>query len=273
MKILNSPGPAEFERLSTAELRRQFLLDGLFEPGRINLIATGLDRLIAGGILPAPELRLEAGPELRAEYFNQRRETGVINIGAPGEIIVDGHTYAVGPRECMYIGMGARDIRFRSGHGENAVYYLLSCPAHREFPTRLVTRNDATIVETGAALNASRRRIIRFIHEGGVQSCQLVMGCTELMEGSVWNTWPAHTHQRRSEIYLYFDLNGGLVTHFLGEPAETRHVVVRDRQAVLSPPWSIHSGVGMAAYRFIWGMAGENRTFEDMDPIDEREFA
>ena len=259
--------------MTTLELRRQFLLDGLFETGRIHLIATSLDRVIAGGIVPTRELQLQAEPELRADYFNQRRETGVINIGAPGEIVVDGLKYTVGERECLYIGMGARDILFRNGPSGAAAFYLLSCPAHREFPTRLVTRSDASIAEIGDARNASKRRIVRYIHEGGVQSCQLVMGYTELTEGSVWNSWPAHTHQRRSEVYLYFDLNGGLVTHFLGEPTRTRHVVVRDRQAVLSPPWSIHCGVGTRTYRFIWGMAGENRTFEDMDPIDELEFA
>lgn len=273
MKTVNSPGPSEFERLSTEQLRRQYLLNGLFEPGHINLIATTLDRLIVGGIVPEPELSLEAEPALRADFFNQRRETGVINIGAPGEIAVDGLTYSVGSRECLYIGMGARDIRFRSLDGVKAEFYLLSCPAHRELPTQLATHRDAKVVETGDLCHASKRRIIRYIHEDGIQSCQLVMGYTELMQGSVWNTWPAHTHERRSEIYLYFDLKEGLVTHFLGEPTQTRHLVVRDREAALSPPWSIHSGVGTCSYRFIWGMAGENRTFEDMDPIDERKFA
>ncbi len=272
MKLLNSPGPSECQRLTTSELRSQFLLEDLFEEGRINLVVTSLDRLIAGGIVPLAELSLEAGPELRAEVFNERRETGVINIGAPGEVVVDGFSYSVGSLECLYIGMGARDIQFKSANG-SAAYYLLSAPAHRVFPTRLLTREDASIAEIGDPRHASKRRIVRYIHEGGAQSCQLVMGYTELMEGSVWNTWPAHTHQRRSEIYLYFDLNGGLVTHFLGEPTQTRHVVVRDRQAVLSPPWSIHSGVGTSAYRFVWGMAGENRTFDDMDLIDERDFA
>ena len=270
MKTLYSPGPSEFERLTTLELRRQFLLDGLFEPGRIHLTATSLDRLIVGGAVPTPELSLEAGPELRADYFNQRRETGLINLGTPGEIVVDGSSFAVGTRECLYIGMGAREIHLR---GSGSAYYLLSAPAHREFPTRLAAHREASIAETGDARHASRRRIVRHIHEGGVQSCQLVMGYTELLEGNVWNTWPAHTHRRRSEIYLYFDTNGGLITHFLGEPTQTRHVIVRDREAVLSPPWSIHSGVGTSAYRFVWGMAGENRTFEDMDPVEEREFA
>jgi len=273
MMVLNSPGPSEVERLSTAELRSRFLLTGLFETGHVHLVATGLDRLIAGGIVPAPELVLETPPELRADYFTQRREIGVINIGAPGAVIVDGVSFPVGSRECLYIGMGARDIRFRSDTPEPAVYYLLSAPAHHAWPTRLSTGRDAQILETGDCRNASRRRILRHIHEGGTESCQLVMGYTELKEGSVWNTWPAHTHQRRSEIYLYFDLNGGLVTHFLGEPEKSRHVIVRDREAVLSPPWSIHSGVGTASYRFVWGMAGENRRFEDMDAIDQSKFA
>jgi 4-deoxy-L-threo-5-hexosulose-uronate ketol-isomerase len=273
MRTFNGPGPSEFARLNTREIRREFLIDGLFERGQIHLAATGLDRLIAGGIVPATELVLEAVPELRAKYFQERRETGVINIGAAGRVVVDGSEYPVGPRECLYIGMGARDIRFQSGDGAPAVYYLLSSPAHRQFPTKLVTQRDAAIVETGDARNASRRRIVRYIHEHGVESCQLVMGYTELAEGSVWNTWPAHTHARRSEIYLYFDCDGGLVTHLLGVPTETRHVIVRDREAVLSPHWSIHTGVGTCSYRFVWGMAGENRTFEDMDPIDEGVFA
>jgi 4-deoxy-L-threo-5-hexosulose-uronate ketol-isomerase len=273
MRTFNGPGPSEFARLNTREIRREFLLDGLFQPGEIHLAATGLDRLIAGGIVPLTELVLDAAPELRANYFHERRETGVINIGAEGRVIVDGSEYVLRTRECLYIGMGAREIRFRSGEGAPAVYYLLSCAAHRRFPTRLVTHADAAIVETGDACNASRRRIVRYIHEHGVESCQLVMGYTELAEGSVWNTWPAHTHARRSEVYLYFDCNGGLVTHLLGVPDETRHVIVRDRQAVLSPPWSIHAGVGTCPYRFVWGMAGENRAFEDMDPIDQERFA
>ena len=270
MRTLNAPGPAEFARLNTQELRRECLVDSLFEPGRIHLVATGLDRMIVGGVMPATEIALEAESELRAGYFNERRETGVLNIGRPGRIVVDGAVFEIGTRECLYIGKAARDIWFRAGEG---VYYLISCPAHREFPTKLVRQEDATMVEVGDCRTASRRRIVRYIHEHGVQSCQLVMGYTELAEGSVWNTWPAHTHPRRSEIYLYFDLNGGLVTHLLGAPTETRHVIVRDRQAVLSPPWSIHSGVGTSSYRFVWGMAGENRCFDDMDLVDNEAFA
>jgi 4-deoxy-L-threo-5-hexosulose-uronate ketol-isomerase len=273
MRTFNGPGPSEFARLNTQDIRREFLIDGLFEAGRIHLAATGLDRLIAAGIVPVTELVLEAVPELRARYFNERRETGVINIGDAGRVVVDGSEYLLGARECLYIGMGARDIRFQSCGGTPAVFYLLSCPAHRQLPTTLVTHADAVIVETGDIRNASKRRIARYIHEHGVQSCQLVMGYTELVEGSVWNTWPAHTHARRSEVYLYFDCNGGLITHLLGPPNETRHVIVRDREAVLSPPWSIHSGVGTCSYRFVWGMAGENRAFDDMDPIDVEEFA
>jgi 4-deoxy-L-threo-5-hexosulose-uronate ketol-isomerase len=273
MRTFNGPGPSEFARLNTQEIRRDFLIDGLFEPGRIHLAATGLDRLIAGGIVPETELALEAAPELRARHFHERRETGIINIGSPGRVVVDGSEYVLGTRECLYIGMGARETHFASFPGAQAAYYLLSCPAHRSFPTRLVTQADAAIVEIGDKRTASRRRIVRYIHEHGVQSCQLVMGYTELAEGSVWNTWPTHTHARRSEVYLYFDCNGGMITHLLGIPTETRHVIVRDREAVLSPSWSIHTGVGTCSYRFVWGMAGENRTFDDMDPIDQEVFA
>ncbi len=273
MRTLNTPGPSEFELLTTVELRQQFLIDDLFLPGIISLVATGLDRLIAGGIVPEPELVLEASAELRADFFHQRRESGIINIGEPGEIVVDGSTFRLGAFECLYIGRGARDVRFRQCGEGQCIFYLMSAPAHQSLPAQFANQAGAGIVEVGERRNASERRIVRYIHESGTQSCQLVMGYTELKEGSVWNTWPAHTHQRRSEIYLYCELNGGLVTHFLGEPSRTRHVIVRDRQAVLSPPWSIHSGVGTSAYRFIWGMAGENRTFEDMDPIDESTFA
>ena len=254
--------------MTTRDLREQFLLEGLFVPGEIRLVHTDLDRLIVGGIMPESEIELTASSELRAQFFHQRRESGVINIGDPGEVLVDGERLQVNHMECVYIGMGAERVSFRSCSGGRAVFYLLSCPAHRQYPTARAGLDDAEVAEIGDAKNASRRKIFRYIHENGIESCQLVMGFTALSPGSVWNTFPPHTHERRSEIYLYFDLGENVVMHFMGEAVESRHLVVRDRQAVLSPPWSMHCGAGTASYRFIWGMAGENQSFEDMDAIE-----
>jgi 4-deoxy-L-threo-5-hexosulose-uronate ketol-isomerase len=256
--------------MTTGELREQFLLSDLFAPGEIRLIHTGLDRLIAGGIMPEPEIPLDSTDELRARFFHERRESGAINIGDPGEVIVDGQHLQVNRMECVYIGRGAEKVTFRSCHGGRSVFYLLSCPAHRRYPAQRAGINAAEVSAIGAAANSSCRKIHRYIHQNGIESCQLVMGFTELGSGSVWNTWPPHTHERRSEIYLYLDLGENVVMHFLGEPENSRHLVVRDRQAVLSPPWSIHCGAGTGAYKFIWGMAGENQSFEDMDAADPR---
>ncbi len=254
--------------MTTAEIRRDFLIDNLFTPGRAELVLTDLDRLIVGGIMPDGELALPNYPELRSEYFAERRELGIINLGDAGEVAVGNTVFPVGHLECLYIGKGESSVLFRNAPGGQAAYYLLSAPAHQSFPTRLATQADASVEELGSAEHASRRKLVRYIHEGGVQSCQLVMGYTRLEPGSVWNTWPPHTHLRRSEIYLYFGLGTQTAIHFLGEPEASRHVVVRDREAVLSPPWSIHTGVGTSAYAFVWGMAGENRSFADMDPVD-----
>ena len=254
--------------MSTQELREHFLLGDLFAPGEIRLVHTGLDRMIAGGIMPDAALPLDPPPDLRARFFHERRESGVMNIGDPGEVIVDGRHFSVGPLECVYIGRGAENILFRSLHGGQAAFYLLSCPAHRTYPVQRVGIAEAEVVQIGNAANASCRKVHRYIHQNGVESCQLVMGFTVLAPGSVWNTWPPHTHNRRSEIYLYLDLGDNLVLHLLGEPEQSRHLVVRDREAVLSPPWSMHCGAGTAAYKFIWGMAGENQQYDDMDAAD-----
>ena len=245
--------------LSTPELRRQFLIADLFAPGEARQVETELDGMIAAGIVPADApLRLE--PRLL-----DRREVGLINIGGPGAVRVDGTRYELGRLDCLYIGLGAEDVEFETAAG--AAFYLLSAPAQQTWPTVKATPADATVREIGDEANASRRRLHQYIHPGGIRSCQLVMGFTELAPGSVWNTMPAHTHERRSEIYLYFDLGDSIVVHLLGAPGSTRHVIVRDREAVLSPRWSIHTGAGTTPYRFIWGMAGENQDFDDIDAL------
>jgi len=256
--------------MRTRDLRDQFLLSELFAPGELRLVHSGLDRMIVGGIMPDGELPLNPSQEMRARSFHERRESGVINIGDPGEVIVDGQRLQINRMECVYIGRGAEAVSFRSCPGGKSVFYLLSCPAHRHYPTHRAGLREAEVSEIGSPANASRRKLHRYIHQNGIPSCQLVMGFTTLSPGSVWNTWPPHTHERRAEVYLYLDLGENLVMHFMGEPDNTRHLVVRDREAVLSPPWSIHSGAGTGSYSFIWGMAGENQSFEDMDPADMR---
>lgn len=253
--------------MTTAELREQFLVGELFQPGELNLVATDLDRLVAGAAMPAGELRLPACKEFGTGYFTERRELGILNIGAPGSVRVGSQSFALGLLDCLYVGMGEPDIVFESAGDSPAAFYLLSCPAHAKHPTAKLARAEADSTMIGSADNASRRRLTKCIHPGGLGSCQLVMGFTEVQPGSVWNTMPAHVHSRRSEIYLYFDLGENLVVHLFGTPSETRHLIVRDRQAVLSPPWSLHSGAGTAGYGFVWGMAGENQSFADMDPI------
>ena len=260
--------PRDLDRMSTGELREQFLLEGLFAPGEIRLNHTGLDRLVAGGITPRSELALTGSSQLRSRFFHERRESGIINIGDPGEVIVDGVTLGLNHMECAYIGMGAEHVSFRSCTGAQAMFYVLSCPAHRQYPTCRASVDEAESTSFGSRAAASSRKIFRYIHERGIESCQLVMGFTTLEPGNVWNTWPPHTHERRSEVYLYLNLGENVVMHFMGDAEHSRHLVVRDREAVLSPPWSMHCGAGTSAYSFIWGMAGENKSFDDMDPID-----
>jgi 4-deoxy-L-threo-5-hexosulose-uronate ketol-isomerase len=271
MKILSPPCAEEVGSLTSAELRDRFLIESLFVPGQLNLTYTNLDRLIVGSILPEAEIVLPGFRELGTSYFTERREIGVLNIGQAGMIAVGEESYGMNRLDCLYIGTGEERVTFASSPGGQAAFYLLSAPAHRKFPTRKAAFEDASVQDIGSVDKASKRRLVQYIHENGIESCQLVMGFTELEPGSVWNTWPPHTHLRRSEIYLYFDLGENLLVHLMGEPSRTRHLIVRDRQAVLSPPWSIHCGAGTSAYRFIWGMAGENKTFTDMDPADPKD--
>ena len=267
------PDPGGLARMSCAEIRRCFLLENLFEAERIRIYHTDLDRACVGGALPvAAALSLAAPPDLGSGYFAERRELGIFNIGGPGLVSVDGTGYRLEPRDALYIGRGSRGVEFASENRDSpALFYFVSYPAHASFETRLVRSSEADATVLGSTVSASRRTIRKYIRPPLVETCQLTMGLTDLEEGSIWNTMPAHRHPRRSEIYFYFDLPAGdAVFHWLGEPGETRHVVVRNRQAVLSPGWSIHSGAGTSRYSFIWSMGGENREFSDTDgiPVD-----
>ena len=262
---------AETARMTTAELRSTYLVQELFTPGAVNLRFIDLDRVVLGGIVPTKgPLRLDAPAEMAAEFFTERRELGVLNVGGDGTITVDGRAHAMRNRDCLYIGRGSREISFESGSASKpARFYLVSYPAHSAFPTSHVARAAADVTELGTADRANRRRLYKYIHPGGIQSAQLVMGMTELLEGNVWNTMPPHTHERRTEVYLYFDLPAdSTVFHMMGAPDETRHLVVRDGEVILSPGWSVHSGCGTTNYTFCWAMGGENQVFADMQAVD-----
>ncbi|SDX53874.1 5-dehydro-4-deoxy-D-glucuronate isomerase [Hymenobacter psychrophilus] len=270
MTQLYAISPREAAGMSTTELRENFLIERLFVAGDITLTYTHYDRMIVGGAQPgtAP-LALPCPANLKVDYFLERRELGALNVGEPGQITVDGETYELDHQDCLYIGQGSRQVEFVS-HDANkpAKYYLLSAPAHHAYPTTRLTRAEATPVEMGTLEAANQRTINKYIYAEGIQSCQLVMGLTQLKPGNVWNTMPAHVHDRRMEAYLYFNLaEGQRVLHLMGEPQETRPLWVSNEQAILSPPWSIHTGCGTGSYAFIWGMAGENREYTDMDAV------
>jgi len=256
--------------LDTDDLRSEFLIERIFAPGEITITYSHVDRMIVGGATPVGKpLELAVTKALGTEYFLERREMGIINIGGPGAISVDGKKYSVGARDGFYISMGSKAVAFESADRSNpAKFYFNSAPAHRPCPTRLVTMDQAKHVALGSEAECNKRVINQFIHPAVLETCQLVMGMTVFSEGSVWNTMPVHTHERRMEVYLYFDMPADrVVFHLMGRPEETRHIVVRNEQAVISPSWSIHSGVGTGSYTFIWGMAGENQTFTDMDNV------
>ena len=270
MEIRYAVHPEHMKTLDTVNIRKQFLVERLFEKGALKMVYSHVDRIIAGGVCPAGEkLELSVTKELGVDWFLQRREMGIINVGATGSVRVDGTEYSLENRECLYIGMGPREVSFTSVDPDHpAKFYLNSTPAHAAYPTVKLTLKDAQCLQLGAPEKANVRTIYQFIHPAVLKSCQLVMGFTVLAPGSNWNTMPCHTHDRRMEVYLYFDLPAdSLVFHLMGEPGETRHIVVRNEQAVISPSWSIHSGVGTSSYTFIWGMAGENQTFTDMDEV------
>jgi 4-deoxy-L-threo-5-hexosulose-uronate ketol-isomerase len=260
----------EVKGMNTAELREQFLIEELMKNGEVVFTYSHYDRIIVGGAVPTTKaLVLENYPMLKADFFLERRELGVINVGGEGSITVDGTTYVIAKKDCLYISKGSKEVSFASvSASQPAQFYILSAPAHKEYPTTLMKEADATPVVLGSADTSNHRTIHKYIYADGIQSCQLVMGLTTLTTGSVWNTMPSHTHDRRMEAYFYFDLaEDQTLFHFMGEPQETRHLLVHNHQAIISPPWSIHSGCGTASYSFIWGMGGENQDYGDMDII------
>ena len=270
MQVRYSADPVRFSRMTTQEVRDEFLIDTLFQPDSIEMIYSDIDRAITGSVVPAKKtLSLSASDELRADFFCQRRELGVLNIGQAGTVTVDGTDYAMANKDGLYIGRGSKDISFSSDNSKDpAKFYLLSYPAHADYPTKHIKMSEAEPVELGTIEASNKRTIYKLIHPAGAKSCQLVMGFTELAPGCVWNTMPPHTHERRMEVYMYFDIaDDTRVFHLMGKPDETRHIVVADGQAVISPSWSIHSGVGTGSYTFCWGMGGENQAFDDMDNL------
>lgn len=270
MEMRHSVGRKEYERMTTRELRETFLVEGLFTPGEIRLAYWETDRAVVGSAVPttAP-LKLEVAQELASDFFCERREVGVLNVGAPGQVTVDGTVYNLAALDCLYIGRGSRDVSFVSVDPvQPAKFYVISYPAHTTHPTALATQKDATQRRLGSQETANQRTLFQYIHEGGVKSCQLVMGFTQLHAGSVWNTMPPHTHARRSEVYLYFGVPpDAAVVHLMGPGDETRHLLIHSEQVVLSPLWSIHAGCGTQAYSFVWAMGGENQRFDDMDGV------
>lgn len=269
MKIIHTHHPDSFRGLDTTSLRRDFLLEGLFVPDAVEARYWEVDRTIIGGAVPtgAP-LKLQTASELKTAYFCERREVGLVNLGGPGTVRADGQTFALGKCDFAYLGRGAKEVAFASDNPATpAAFYFVSYPAHAVHPSRKIAMADAKRTDLGASETCNRRSIYRMIDPEVLPTCQILMGFTVFERGSIWNTCPPHTHTCRSEVYLYFDVPADqIVMHFLGQPTETRHVVVRDKQAALSPGWSIHMGTATASYGFIWVMGGENQNYADMDP-------
>lgn len=269
MKTLLVADRVRYSRMTTEELRDSFLIS-LSHAGEIHLAYVDLDRAVVGIATPTKTgLTLSSSPELRAAYFTERRELGALNIGGEGVVHVGNASYPVQNLDLIYVGRGNPEIHFESKSSESpAVFYILSYPAHASYPVTVVKKDCAQPTELGDAANCNRRTVYKYIHAAGAKSCQLVMGVTHLHEGSTWNTMPAHTHMRRSEVYFYFDVAANArIFHLMGAPEETKHIVVSDREVVVSPGWSIHAGVGTRAYKFCWGMGGENQDYADMDPV------
>ncbi len=267
--IRRMPRAQDMARMTTQELRDSFLIGNLFEPGKLRGHFTDLDRLAVGAAMPTDQaVQLPNHKETGRAFFLERRELGAINVGGAGKIVADEKTFSLEKLDCIYLPMGTRSVAFGSDSAKNpAKFYFLSCPAHTAHRATMMKSTDASPVALGSQAAANKRTIYKFIHPGGIQSCQLVMGFTALDEGNVWNSFPPHTHWRRTEIYFYFDLGDNVATHFLGEPQATRHLFLHNEEAALSPNWSIHCGCGTGNYRFIWGMAGENQVFDDMDQL------
>lgn len=270
IEVRNSWNPEDTKHYTTERMRKEFLIQDLFVPGKIKMVYSHVDRIIAGGVCPSDApLKLEAGHELGVDYFLERRELGVINVGGEGTVTLDGEAYTLVHKDGLYVGMGIKDVSFTSKDPKNpAKFYINSTPAHTSYPTVKIDVAKANKRPLGTVEECNKRVINQFIHPAVCQSCQLLMGMTELEPGSNWNTMPCHTHDRRMEVYFYFDLGeDDVVFHMMGEPDETRHIVMRNEEAVISPSWSIHSGVATRNYTFIWGMAGENQNFDDMDDV------
>jgi 4-deoxy-L-threo-5-hexosulose-uronate ketol-isomerase len=267
METRYSADMVRFERMNTEEVRGSFLIRTFFAPNKIEMIYWFDDRAIIGSAVPASgALKLQAGEQIASEYFCQRREIGVINIGGPGAVTVDGKMFTLGFKDCLYIPRGSKDIQFDSASlQKDAKFYFVSYPAHKEYPIVMAEKKDALTAKLGTDAECNKRTIHKYIHPDGIKSCQLVMGFTDLEPNSIWNTMPGHTHSRRTEVYMYFGFDSNsVVFHFMGKPDQTRHIVVRNEQVVLSPSWSIHSGAGMKNYSFVWAMGGENQAFNDM---------
>ena len=277
MDIRYSASPNDVKRYTTEELRREFLIENLYRPDEVTAVYSHVDRMVTLGCMPVSEtVPIDKGIDIWAnfgtKFFLERREIGIFNIGGPGRIIADGTEYALTYKDCLYITMGVRDVRFSSDDGQKpAKFYMVSAPAHRSYETRLLKLADANKKPLGDAATSNKRVINQFIHHAVLPTCQLSMGMTVLEPGSVWNTMPAHTHERRMEIYMYFEVpEDQVVFHMMGQGQETRHIVMANEQAVISPSWSIHAGAGTCNYTFIWAMGGENREFDDMDEIPTR---
>lgn len=265
--------PDDVKNYTTEELRHHFLIPKIFVKDEINLTYTMYDRYIAGGAFPvSKKIKLETIDDLKADYFLERRELGIINVGGKGKVTVDGTVFELGHKEALYVGRGNKDVFFEAANGEQPYFYLNSAPAHKSYPVKKVTLADAEVVELGDSKYSNKRKINKLLVNSVVETCQLQMGMTELKEGNVWNTMPPHTHTRRMEVYFYFDLEEGqTISHFMGQPQETRHIFMQNHQAVISPEWSIHSGAGTSNYTFIWGMCGENLDYTDMDGVQPNE--
>ena len=274
MEVRNASNPKDMKQYTTDRLREEFHIAGLFTADSYKMVYSHIDRIITAGFMPVTkELKLEAGKELAAEYFLQRREMGCINIGGKGFIIVDGTEYVMNPRDGIYIGMGNKEITFKSADAQvPAKFYVSSCPAHYAYPTVHIDITKAKKVPCGSVEECNKRVINQYIHPEVMKSCQLSMGLTQLEVGSNWNTMPCHTHDRRMVVYMYLDMEeNDVVFHMMGEPQETRHIIMHNEEAVISPSWSIHSGVGTKNYSFIWAMCGENQEFTDMDFIETKD--
>lgn len=259
--------PKAVKQYDTQQLRDEFLINDLMQPGKIKWVYTHYDRYMAGGAVPTSDIKLETIDPLKADYFLERRELGIINVGGDGSVSVDGETFKINHKDALYIGKGTKEVVFKSDNTKNpAKFYMNSAPAHKAYPTKKTSLAEANKIELGSIETANHRTVNQMIIGGIITTCQLQMGMTELKTGSVWNTMPAHVHDRRMEIYFYLDVpENQAVCHFMGQPQETRHIWMHNHQAVISPPWSIHSGSGTSNYTFIWGMAGENLDYNDMD--------